>query len=275
MLKSALSFLLALSLLALCCWLSASDAFAQKKVKSKVATTVSTPAPASIPATPTSPTYVSIDAEPVPPPFTFNISELHFGSQGIGVESCMYVTITNSSAAAQTMTGLSVDDEKQYSIPSPSHQMLPISIQPKSNLTISVCFKPGKVGQFKTRLVIKSSVDSSVIPVDGKGIKPEDVGKLPKTEFSVTKKKKHEWNIKLQLVSPAKINLQLFDDLGVSKFSFLNNDFKNEGLYEIPFNGLDKDKQKIPEGKYYLRCVVEDIARGNMTTKFTKVIEIE
>ena len=141
-------------------------------------------------------------------------------------------------------------------------------------MTISVCFKPEKTGEFKTRLVIKTPQDSTVIPVDGKGIKPEDVGKLPKTEFSVSKKK-HEWRMKLQLVSPAKINLALFDDLGLSKVTFLNNDFKNEGLYEIPFDGLDKDKHKLPEGNYYIRCMIEDIARGSMMTKFTKKIEIE
>ncbi len=252
-------------------WLSPSSA--QKKVK-----TVIKPSPVIKPAAPevpNGPTYVAIDAPPITPAFTLNVKELKFGSQGVGVESCMYVTISNPGGAAQTMTQLSVDDEKRYSIPSPSHQMLPISIQPKSSLTISVCFKPEKVGEFKSRLVIKSAMDSLFISIDGKGIKPEDVGKLPKTEFSVSKKKRHEWNIKLQLISPAKINLQLFDDLGISKFSFLNNDFKNEGLYEIPFDGLDKDKQKLPEGKYYLRCVIEETGRGNQATKFTKAIEIE
>ena len=255
--------------------LSVSVSFAQKKPKPSTSVGSETPTAGTAAAHPViPPNYVAVDGDQVPPPFTFNISDLHFGSQGIGVESCMYVTITNSSNAAQTMPRLSVDDEKRYSIPSPSQKMLPISIQPKSNLTISVCFKPEKVGDFKTRLVIRSGFDSSIIPIDGKGIKPEDVGKLPKTEFTVTKKK-HEWNLRLQLVSPAKINLQLFDDLGNSKFVFLNNDFKNEGLYEFPFDGLDKDKQKIPPGTYYIRCVAEDLARSSTPLKFTKMITVE
>ncbi len=269
--KSVVSYLLTFAIIP---FFALTPASAQKKVKPAVKLA---PAPiqAPPPEVPNGPTYIDVDAPPSLPAFTLNVTELKFGSQGVGVESCMYVTITNPGGAAQTMTQLSVDDEKRYSIPSPSHQMLPISIQPKSSLTISVCFKPEKVGEFKSRLVIKSAMDSSVIRIDGKGIKPEDVGKLPKTEFSVAKKKKHEWNMKLQLVSPAKINLQLFDDLGISQYSFLNNDFKNEGLYEIPFDGLNKDKQKLPEGKYYLRCVIEETGRGSQATKYTKAIEIE
>ena len=268
-----------------CCFLATAlvsiiftvPSYGQKKVKPKRAVRLGAPSTMlpSVPEVPKGPTYIAIDDPPLVDPITLNVKELKFGSQGVGVESCMYVTITNTSGGAQAMTRLSIDDGKRYSIPSPSQQMLPISIQPKSNLTIGVCFKPEKVGEFKTRLVITTAQDSVVIPVEGKGIKPEDVGKLPKTEFSVSKKKKHEWNIKLRLVSPAKINLQLFDDLGVSKFTFLNNDFKNEGLYEIPFDGLDKDKKKIPEGKYYLRCVIEEPGRGTQATKFTKGIEIE
>ncbi|MDP4220256.1 MAG: hypothetical protein Q8916_03925 [Bacteroidota bacterium] len=246
-------------------------ASAQKKEKPAQQTA---PRPAN--PTPKDPKIVAADAPPPQQPaLALNVPELKFGAQGVGVQSCMYVNITNTSAAAQTMIALSTDDEKNYSIPSPSHQMLPISIQPRTNVTISVCFKPGKIGDYKTRLVIKTPQDSFVIPVEGKAIRPEDVGKLPKTDLSISKgKKKRTWNIKLQLVSPAKITLQLSDELGAMKMSFLSNDFKNEGAYEFLFNGTDKDKKKLPPGKYYLRCVIEDIARGNVVTKFTKVIEI-
>lgn len=251
-----------------------SPAAAQKKKM-----TVPKVQPASAPApdlTPKGPTFVAIDAPHKTPPLSFNITELKFGSQGTGVQSCMYVTVTNVSPAPQTLIGLSTDDDKNYSIPSPSQKMLPISIQPRSNLTISVCFKPEKIGSYKSRLVFKTPEDSTVIPIDGKAIKPEDVGKLPKTDLTVIPKKKgHTWNFKLQLVSSAKITLQLFDDLGNVKVGFLNGDFKNEGVYEIPFEGLDKGKLKLPPGKYYLRCQIEETARGSQVpVKFTKVIEI-
>jgi hypothetical protein len=244
-------------------------AIAQKKMKP-----VAPPLGDGVTATPK---LVAIDAPPVPPALTLNINELKFGSQGVNVESCMYVGISNTSATAQTITRLFTDDDKNYSIPSPAQKMLPISIQPHNEVKISVCFKPAKIGEYKSRLVVKTSQDSAVIPVSGKGIKPEDVGKLPKTDLTVTqvKKKKHSWDFKLQLATSAKITMQLFDELGAMKLAFLGGDFKNEGVYEFSFEGLDKEKQKLPPGKYYLRCVIEDIARGNQTTKFTKVVEIK
>jgi hypothetical protein len=226
--------------------------------------------------TPKGPTFVAIDAPPAgPPSLGLNVSELKFGSQGVGVESCMYVTITNTTQSVVSLSTIYTDDQTAYTIPSPAQKMLPMNIQPKVPLKISVCFKPQKVGEYKSHLTIKTTKDSVTIPINGKGIKPEDVAKLPKTDLIVTKgKKKGNWNIKLQLVTPAKITLQLFDDLGVMQAAFLNGDFKNEGVYEIPFDGLDKAKQKLPAGKYYLRCVIEDIARGSTPTKFTKVITI-
>jgi hypothetical protein len=250
-----------------------SPAFAQNKGKAVA------PAPRApgIPV-PNQPMMVAIDAPPPPPPpLSCNVTELHFGSQASGVESCLQIMITNTSAAAQTITNISTNDQKRYTIPSPSHQMLPISIQPHSNLTLSVCFKPEKTGEFKTRLVIASLTDSLVIPVDGKGIKPEDVGKLPKTEFSVIKPKKKggAWSLKYQLVAQSKITLQLFDELGALKMTFLNGAFKNEGAYEQPFDGTDKAKVKFPPGKYYARCLIEEVGRGSQPIKFTKEINIK
>ncbi len=255
-------------------------------------------------ATPQQPKFVASDAKPVPPPFAFNMSELLFGSQGIGVQSCMYVTITNLTNDVQTMTalyttsdavaagsslrggkagsrakatGLSAQDDETFTIPSPSHQMFPMKIQPHSPLTISVCFKPEKIREYKTRLIIKTLKDSAVIPVSGKGIKPEDVGKLPKTDMTIIKPKKKggPWNFKIQLVSSSKVTLALFDELGMQKVTFLGAAFKNEGSYEIPFDGTDKGKLKLPVGKYYLRCVIEDVGHGGAAVKITKALEIK
>ena len=255
-------------------FISFGSASAQKKTKAvKV-----TPPPAPGMSVPKGPKLVAIDAPPPPPPpLVSNINELRFGAQATGVESCLQVTITNTSAAAQTISKIFTGDPKHYTIPSPSQKMLPISIQPHSNLALSLCFKPEKVGEFKTRLVIGTPMDSVVLPVDGKGIKPEDVGKLPKTEFSLIKpkKKSHVWTMKYQLISQAKITLQLFDDLGNSKITFLNGAFKNEGSYEMTFDGTDREKNKLPPGIYYVRCQIEEVARGNQPMKFTKELVIK
>jgi hypothetical protein len=275
MMKSVVSLVLASLVLSL---FAASPSHAQKKKEDKVPPA---PAPATVPpqlTVPGGPTFVAVDAPPPkPPPLISNINELRFGSQATGVESCLQVTITNISQAAQTITKLFTGDEKHYTIPSPSQKMLPVNIQPHSNLVLSLCFKPEKPGQFKTRLVITTPQDSLVLPVDGKGIKPEDVGKLPKMEFSVskTKKKNHEWTLRYVLVAQSKITLQLLDDLGATKVIFLNGAFKNEGVYEMQFDETDKGKQKLPPGKYYVRCQIEEVARANQPVRFTKELEIK
>ena len=252
-----------------------SGASAQTKKKTVIKQEIPSGDDRPVASIPKEPTLVSIDAHP--PALATSVTELKFGSQGIGVESCLQITINNVSNSAQTLTQLSTDDQKRYSIPSPSHEMLPISIQPKSMLTISVCFKPEKTVEYKTRLVIKTPTDSIVIPTSGKGIRPEDVGKQPKNDFTVipVKKKKNNWALRLELIRQCKITMQLFDELGVMRVTFWNGAFKNEGVYETPFDGTDKSKMKLPSGKYYVRCQIEDAAHANQVTKFTKEITIK
>jgi len=230
---------------------------------------------------PADPLSVAIDA-PIPamtkPPFAFNLPELKFGAQGTAIESCSKITITNMSSSTQTITGIFCDDNKNYTIPTPEQKMMPMRVEARKNFEISVCFKPVKVGEYKTRLVIRTANDSSVLPVSGKGLKPEDMSKLPKNDVIVIKPKKKgkPWTFKLQVIASSKVTMQLFDDLGAMAMEYYTNDLKNEGVYEVSFEGLDKNKKKLPSGNYYLRCIIEDITRtGGQTTKFTKVVQIK
>jgi hypothetical protein len=217
----------------------------------------------------------------VPPPFAFNMPQIRFGAQATGIESCIKLQITNVTSTPQAITRLEFRGESSqltaFEIPSPSQKMLPISVPPRKPFEISVCFKPASVGSYKTRLIIRTATDSVVLPIDGKGMKPEDIGKLPKTELTVIKPKKKgkDWIFKLQLTNSSKISLQLFDDLGAMTTTLLTNDLKEAGVYDIPFSGLDKDKKKLPKGNYYLRCVIEDVTHTGQVMKFTKVVEIK
>ncbi len=215
-------------------------------------------------------------APKLPPSFSFSLSEAKFGAQSIGVQSCVYVTITNKTPAAQIIRDLYVVDDKDYSVPSPSRQMYPISIQPNNNVVISVCFKPLAVGDHNTKLMLISTSDTLILPIQGKGLRSEDFAKLPKTDVVVEKpsKKHKEWTFKVQLVAQAKVTMQLLNDLGTPVQSYLNNDLKPEGVYEYQFNGEDKDKKKLPEGTYYLRSVIDEIGRNNPLT-ITRLVKID
>lgn len=212
--------------------------------------------------------------EPIPP-FVFNVNEVRFGSQGIGVQSCMYVTLTNTTDAPQAVKRLYVVDGKNYAVPAPTPQMMPITIQAKGQLTISICFKASTVGEHNSTLVLVSTNDSVSVGVQGKGLKPEDLAKKPITDFTILKpsKKEKSWRFKLQLVGQSRITLQLFDALGVLVRSFLEKDIKPEGVFELPFDGTDKAKLPIANGTYYIRCAIDEIGR-NSPQIITRILKV-
>lgn len=217
-----------------------------------------------------------IGGMPPPPPFTFNLSEMKFGAQGIDVQSCMYVQITNTSRTTQVIKKLYVADGKEYSIPSPSQQMLPVSVQPTSSMTISVCFKPTKPGDHNSYLALLTEKDSFALNIQGKGLKKEDLAKMPKAGLLIEhkKKKSKDWLISLRILAQSRVTMQIFDELGMLVQTFSMNDIKPEGVYEQEFHGLDKGHKPLAPGTYYVRCIVDEIAR-NTPTIYTKAIEIK
>lgn len=120
---------------------------------------------------------------------------------------------------------------------------------------MSVCFTPDKVGDYKTEMTFRTGKETFTLPITGKGIKPEDVAKLPHTELSVKapKKKQKDWIISLKLPKAAKLSLELVDALGSSVKTYVNNEIMNEGNYEFAFNGLDPDNKKYEAGTFYVR----------------------
>lgn len=214
---------------------------------------------------------------PMPPhPLMFNTNEVKFGSQGIGIQSCLYVTLTNVSQQPQVVKKLYVADAKDYNIPSPSQQMLPITIQPTSNLTLSVCFKPTKPGEHDSYLALVSGSDSIGFHIQGKGLKANELAKLPKSGMVIVgpTKKNKQWTFSVRVPNESHITMQVFNDLGMLEQTFLMNDLKPEGVYEQNFDGTDKGKKPLPAGTYYLRCVVDEVGKGNSQI-FTKMFQLK
>src|SRR5437763_567471 len=119
---------------------------------------------------------VAIDAPPpVPPAISFSITEVKFGGQATEVESCIHVQIINLSKTPQRITAIYVEDEKNYSLPSPSKKMFPLTLSPTKNIDISVCFKPNAAKTYPSQLVVKTEQDSVILPISGKGMKPADL----------------------------------------------------------------------------------------------------
>jgi hypothetical protein len=188
----------------------------------------------------------------------------------------MYVQITNTVPTEQRIKRLYVADGKDYSIPSPSQQMLPITVPANSGVTISVCFKPLTPGDHDSYLAVVTERDSFSVKIQGKGLKVEDLAKMPKAGLTIeqNKKKSKQWLFRVRLLAQARVTLQVFDPLGMLVQTFSMNDLKQEGVYEQVFEGLDKGHLPLPAGTYYVRCVVDEIARNSPQT-FTKTVTIK
>lgn len=189
------------------------------------------------------------------PSLEFDQKEVKFGASGAGIQTCQYLTVKNTTDQPQVVIGLQTSNPAQFSIPSPTQEMLPITIRRGGTMTMSICFTPDKVGDFKTELSLRTGKEVVKLPISGKGIKPEDVARLPKTEITISapKKKKKDWIIGLKLPKSSKLVLQLLDPLGTTVKTYVNNEIMNEGNYEFAFNGTDAAGKKVEAGSYYVR----------------------
>lgn len=215
---------------------------------------------------------------PVPAPeprLSFSLKEMGFGSQGTGIISCQYLTVYNNSLDTLSIKDISCHMGKIFTVPSPAKSMYPVLMYPKRSMTISVCFTPDKPGDFKSKILFTFGNDSASIPIWGKGIKPEDVSKQPKTDVSVVPHKKgKEAMIKVYLATQSKVILQIMDDLGSVVKSYFNNEVVNPGNYEQIFDCTDKGGKKLPVGTFYARSLITDIST-NKEIKTTKMFTIK
>lgn len=210
------------------------------------------------------------------PALEFDQKEVKFGAAGTGIQTCQYVTIKNVTDQPQVVIGLQTAHPTQFSVPSPSQEMLPITIRRGGTMTMSVCFTPDKVGEFKTELTLRTGKETIKVPISGKGIKPEDVGKLPKTDIVIKtpKKKKKDWIFELKLPKASKLVLQLLDPLGASIKTYVNNEIINEGNYEFAFSGIDPSGKKVEAGTYYVRLTGNELYT-NKEIKLTKMFVVK
>jgi hypothetical protein len=224
------------------------------------------------------PTFAQKKARPAPSPepkLSFSLKEMGFGSQGVGIIACQYLTVYNNSLDTLSIREITCNMGKIFTVPSPAKSMYPVVMYPKRSMTISVCFTPDKPGEFKNLITFKMANDSLSIPIWGKGIKPEDISKQPKTNVSVVPHKKgKEAMIKIYLATQSKVILQIIDDLGSVVRSYFNNEVVNPGNYEQIFDCTDKGGKKLASGTFYARTIITDV-NTNKETKMTKMFTIK
>ncbi len=224
------------------------------------------------------PSLAQKKSKPAPaaePKLSFSLKEMGFGSQGMGIISCQYLTIHNNSLDTLSIQEITCNMGKVFTVPSPAKSMYPVLMNPKRSMVVSVCFTPDKPGDFKGRISFKMANDSLSIPVWGKGIKPEDISKQPKTDVTVVPLKKgKEANIKIYLATQSKVILQIIDELGQVVRGYFNNEVVNPGNYEQIFDCKDKGGKKLPSGTFYARTIITDV-NTNKEIKMTKMFKIK
>ena len=208
-------------------------------------------------------------------PLKYNLKEMGFGAQGVGIIACQYLVITNTTLENIQLADMYATLPKQFTIPSPSRAMYPVNIQPRRSLTVSICFTPDRVSSYKGNLIVKRAgkmADSTVIPIWGKGIDPNDIGKLPKTGISVSSAKKgKEAMIDMTLRNQTRVVLQVMDELGNVVRSYFGNELMNPGNYQELFDGTEKGGKKLAPGIFYARFIgveVNNSFENKMTKKF-------
>jgi hypothetical protein len=236
---------------------------------------ISISASAQKPAAPAAKIAAPGKTDTTQPRLKFNLKEMGFGAQGVGTSGCQYIIIQNTSLENAVIKDISTPLSKIFTIPSPAKSMYPVTIQPKRSMTISVCFVPDKPGDYKSKITVLTDRDSTIVPVWGKGVRPEDVAKLPKTDITIKSLKKgKEASITLELVNQSKVVLQIVDALGNVIKSYFNTEIVNPGRYEQNFDGTEKGGKKLEPGTFYARLIATE-TNTNHEIKMTKRFEIK
>lgn len=205
----------------------------------------------------------------------FERTRVDFMSQATGVENCANVPITNTTDHPRLLTKLISKDPATFYISSPSDMMLPLTIGANSTLFINVCFKPADVKTYHTQVIARFADDSSVLVLEGKGVKAPVAQPIPKeTKIMDVRKGKHDWTIDVGLSVHAVIRLAVEDAMAHKLRTFPFDDTKVPGVYQVTFDGKDDLGKKLAKGTYYLR--LEVVNRENNTTMHdTKTIVIK
>lgn len=204
----------------------------------------------------------------------FNLHEMGFGAQGIGMIACQYLTVTNNTIEDISLTEIVVPGSTVFTVPTPSKSMMPVTIPAKRTMTISVCFTPDKAGEFKGRIRFKTSDNDTVsIPVWGTGVKREDLDKLPKTDITTSLTKKGEAKITLRLTAQSKVILQVYDALGLLVATYFNNEVVNPGTYDHLFTKTSRGSAPEP-GTYYARLIYNEVNVGR-EVKLSKMFTVK
>jgi hypothetical protein len=205
----------------------------------------------------------------------FERPKLEFAPQSVGIENCENVSLTNTTDHPRLLTQLRSLDPRHFKISSPNQEMLPITVGANTSFYINICFKADETKPYSSTIIAIFQTDTVRLAVNGKGLTPPEVVKLPQ-EAAITEAtfKKKEWIFRYGLKNRAYAKLALENIKGQTVKTFPSEELKTAGYYEFKFNGIGDNGKKLDKGMYILRLEAVDPTNGNKTHS-SKVITLK
>lgn len=182
-----------------------------------------------------------------------------FSAQGVGTPNCINIPVINRTDRPRLLTALR-SNNAVFTISSPAEEMLPIEIQPGSTMFVNVCFIPREETKYTGAISAVFGTDSSLLAVNGGGIRIEPLKIPTKDDLRVSRKKdsKTVYTFEVDLAKPSVIELVVFDELGKPLKSYTYGEIKQAGPYRFTFNCRDSNGKPLAKGKYYVKLATAD-----------------
>ena len=212
---------------------------------------------------------------PGPGTLEFERTRLDFAPQSTGIQNCSNIAVTNTTDHPRLLTRLVSLDPKHFSVPSPTQEMLPLTLGANSSLYINICFKTDEVKSYHTRLLAIFQTDTVRLDLNGRGVALPAVVPVPKESgiTSVTYKN-HKWMFQFGTSSRSVVRLELENAMGKAIRTFPLEGEKTPGYYEVAFDGKGDDGKKLAKGSYILRLEIVDLD-SKKTLHSSKLVTIK
>ena len=186
-------------------------------------------------------------------------TDVDFGSVFIGKKSCKPILITNTGSDSFLLQkNFILADTINYSIDPASLSMLPLVLQPKQTITLSVCFSPTKVGEDASQIAWKSDINQKIesygkplSALHGKGMQQSSV-KMDDVDFDLTLTPnpvdKGLLKVTLGTEHHGKIRIEIYDVLGRK---WREDEFVNQNEFTV-------NVRDLAAGVYFLHFFTGD-----------------
>jgi hypothetical protein len=189
------------------------------------------------------------------------LSKLDFDTVELKTNTCQNTTIKNIGLAPFILKSFTVTDPVPFSVADESAKKLPIVLNPKDSITMTICFHPPQPAHYASSIIWNTDIDASLctgIPsesfLEGIAVEKSLVDAGPKENFSIQPNPIHsQAEIHFSTISSNHVKIECFDMLGRSGMILTD---MNYGAGE---NSVVWDASNLPDGAYIVQFTIGSI----------------